>query len=286
MTASSLRAIRNAAPDIQARHLVEIASVLAGSRDAARVAISIGHSESLRRALASAGLYAGKPEVANVEVRRSGDDRFCVRRKIDATTDVGAVIAVAVARSAKAAADAQRIDDYGDSTESGLALGYPPCCVQSYGRIEHGLDWTEAIRPHPGDAVGPLSWAENCLAGQFDAAAIHPDLFPCRLGCPQAAEFVRAAADAARACGLNAEVEAGVHAMNGRYVLLSGAIVRLERASNRACEVHLRGGTDARWSQVLMGVERFERRGHGIAMYFQSPPLVVPSAGSLVEFNS
>jgi hypothetical protein len=84
------------------------------------------------------------------------------------------------------------------SSEIGLRLGYPPCCVAAYEDIQSGRDWVEAMLSRtPEGSVGFA--ACNRLARLFGGWTLLPDYFPCSFACSTSAtwsaEIVRSVSD-------------------------------------------------------------------------------------------
>jgi hypothetical protein len=281
-----LRALGNARLELGWRHLFELASVLHGQRPLARMVVPLVEVEALHVALSALGLHAGRPRVANRPVRRCGDDRFCQRIPIDdadGTTDSAAVV---VARDALSASDGQRIDDFGDSAEIGRMLGYPDCCVEGYRSIEDGAEWTDLLAARARRVPARLSAECNCLAGLFDHRSLHPDYFPCMLGCPNAERFNLTLVDSGRARGLCREADEGRRSMCGSVAVLGGAVVRLERIVEgyRPQDLVIRGGIDERWRTILADPRACYRRvTNGVVIEMPATaPLAI--AGAIVEF--
>jgi hypothetical protein len=284
--ADELRALEGGTLGLGWRHLFELASVLDGRRPVARVVVGLAEIDALHRALLRLGLHTGRPLVANRPVRRCGDDRFCHRIPIEdanASTDSAAVV---IARDAPAASEGQRIDDFADSSEIGRMLGYPDCCVEGYRRIEAGTEWTALLASQSHRVPSSLAAECNCLAGLFDHRSLHPDYFPCILGCAAAERFNRSLVDAGRACGLLREAADGRAAMCGPVAVLDGATVRLASTGDglQPRDLVLRGSVDERWREVLTDpLARFHRVARGVVVEIPAAaPLAV--GGTIVEF--
>lgn len=248
--ASALRELSRIAPAIAPRHLFEIAGVHAGVRECARVVVPRSVADVVSRAMRNLRLEAGRPSVWNDVVRTSGEDRFCTRRPISAEVAPNATVSLMVARDRTTAERAQRIDDMGTADECGHMLGYPPCCVAGYSRIEAGEDWLDLLRRALPDSQSSLPIAANALEGLFSRSTLHPDFFPCALGCAHAMRFVCHLLEAGLSCGLDEEHASGTERMRGQMALLAGATVRLGRGAGDT-SVHVRPGLDSRWSAVL-----------------------------------
>jgi hypothetical protein len=283
MHAHALRELACAVPDVAPRHLFEIAGVLAGVRPCARVVLPLRALDVATRLMRDLGLAAGRPGVWNDVVRTHGEDRFCVRRTMSGAHDPDAAVSVIVARDSVTAHDGQRIDDSGTASECGNMLGYPRCCVDAYARIEAGADWLELLRCALPAGLVSLPFHANVVEGLFSRSALHPDFFPCALGCPHAMALVRELLDAGLSFGLEEELVEGTGRMRGRVVLLSGAAVRLHGTEGDP-EVHLRPGRDPRWRHVLeqRGVE-FTPTERGIVV--MTPQGSLSTAGRAVHFR-
>ena len=281
--AHALRELSRAVPEVAPRHLFEIAGVLVGARCCARVVMPHRAVDVAARLFRDLGLAAGKPGVWNDVVRTHGEDRFCVRRTMSDTPDADAAVSVIVARDRVTAHDGQRIDDSGTASECGDMLGYPRCCVDSYARIEAGADWLELLRCALPAGLVSLPFHANVVEGLFSRSALHPDFFPCALGCPHAMALVRELLDAGLSCGLDTELAEGTDRMRGRIVLLAGAAVRL-RGTDGVREVHLQPGRDPRWRHVLeqRGIE-FTPTARGVVV--MTPQGSLSTAGSTVHFQ-
>ena len=281
--ATALRALQGCAPDIAPRHLFEVAAVRTGARRCARVVMPMTCVSQATQTLVALGLHAGAPGVWNAEVRREGDDRFCQRLPISASTPPDATVSVMVAATQPDADAAQRVDDQASATECGAWLGYPPCCIDGYARIEAGMDWLQAIRGGLPGGHANLPWACNAIEALFSQRGLHPDFFPCRLGCPHACGVVQSLLQAGLACGLAHEHAEGVRAMRARIALMDGAAARLN-ADGTVAEVALRPGRDERWRQVLGAPgHRIECAQGGLLLHTAQDTLRV--AGTLAEFQ-
>jgi hypothetical protein len=71
--------------------------------------------------------------------------------------------------------------------DPGMFLGYPPCCVQSFGRI---VGLSSHYRRYLVDAR-PRHWELNRLTALFGRSLLTPDFFPCALDCDAALRFCR-----------------------------------------------------------------------------------------------
>lgn len=269
------------------RHLFELASVIEGVRKRARVVVAADQLELLRQALLGIGLHAGVPTVANRIVRTCGDDRFCERVPLGRVAPPDATVSIIVATDAREAAEGQRIDDFGDSAENGRMLGYPACCIAGYGRIEKGAEWTSVLAAAGVSGSGQLPATCNCLAGLFERTTLHPDYFPCRIGCDAALRFNEGIIEAGRRAGLEEEADAGLRTMRGPMALLQGAVVRLTptRTGHRPRQLALRESLDERWRNILLDPKaRYRAVAGGIAVEeIDERPLLV--AGCIVEFD-
>jgi hypothetical protein len=286
--AAELRALAASIDSLAARHLVELASVLRYVRPVARVVIRSEHHAVVRERLAALGLWTGIPRVHQRVVRREGDDRFCTRIPGPAVPgDPEATIALIVARDLESAVRGQRIDDEEDSTACGLALGYPRCCVEAYASIEDGRDWfSQLTSSHPSGAHR-FEWSANFLAGLWSADTVHPDFFPCRIGCARASAFVRALVRAAQDLGLAPECDRGIRCMSKSIVVLDGAVVVLgggdHGESPVACET--RPGTDDSWRIRLNNPDfRFSASSGGIIVRHEGADVLLVK-GALLHFD-
>jgi hypothetical protein len=280
---TGLRALQRCAPNIAIRHLFEVAAVRAGARRCARVVVPMTCLPQVTQALGALDLHSGRPSVWNAELRRDGDDRFCRRLPISADTPPNATVSVMVAANWLDANVAQRVDDHGPAYECGEWLGYPSCCIAAYARIENGMDWLRSILEGIAGGELALPWACNAIEALFSQRSLHPDFFPCRLGCTHARSVVQSMLQAGVACGLDNEHAEGWHAMHGRVAVLDGAAVRLG-TDGSAITVVLRPGRDARWRQVLGGLgHRIESMNGGLLL--RTPRETLRLAGTLVDFR-
>lgn len=281
--AHALRELSRAVSDVAPRHLFEIAGVLEGVRPCARVVIPHRATDVATRVFRDLGLAAGRPGVWNEVVRAHGEDRFCVRKTVSGSLDPDATVSVIVARDSVTAQDGQRIDDSGTALECGTMLGYPRCCVDAYARIEAGADWLELLRYALPAGPVSLPFHANVVEGLFSRSALHPDFFPCTLGCPHAMALVRELLGAGLSCGLEEELAEGADRMRACVAILSGAAVRLGGESSDP-EVHVRPGRDPRWARVLQqrGIE-FMPTERGLIVV--TPQCTFSTAGSAVHFH-
>lgn len=248
--APALRALSRAVPDVAPRHLFEIAGVVQGVRSCARIVLPYRLLDGANSILRDLQLAAGRPTVWNDVVRHVGEDRFCERKPMSGGIDPDAAVSVIVARHGTVAAEAQRIDDFGTSEECGSMLGYPPCCIAAYAKLEAGADWIDLLRGTLPRTAVTLPFHGNTIEGLFSRSTLHPDFFPCTLGCPHAMGLVGQLLDAGIECGLDEEFASGTERMRCCVAMLDGAVVRLNGKSGNS-EVHLRPGRDPRWIQLL-----------------------------------
>lgn len=251
--AEPLRDLFRADIGMRPRHLLEIATVLMDVRSMARVVVTESDHERLVQLLAPLGLHTGVPRVVNRVIRVIGEDRFCERVAREPGNGSSESISIIVARDRDAAQAGQHVDDFGQTRNCGESLGYPNCCINAYIAIEQGVDWTERFGDSGGGGTRHLHWSCNALAGLFTDQTLHPDFFPCELGCSRAAALVRRFVQCGLACGLNAEVHAGVRSMRFACLSLSGVVVRLGGASPDYCVTgcEVRSGRDPRWGQLF-----------------------------------
>jgi hypothetical protein len=284
--AAALRALARTVPALASRHLVEIASVLGGARTCARTVVPAMQWAPAAMALEGMGLHVGAPSVHQRVVRRVGDDRYCVRvTGAPDPSDPESIVALIVSSDAKAAAQGQEIDDNDDSFACGLMLGYPDCCARAYASIESGTDWYRLLAAGMAPGMCRLHWSANCIAGLRTIDTLHPDFFPCRLGCPRACAFVRSLVLAARSIGLEIECTRGITIMSLPIVLLDGAAVTLasDGATPLGCEI--RPGTDPQWKVRLSDPElHFQALPAGIVASREGME-VIRVRGTLVRFD-
>lgn len=286
MSVATLRMCGERVQSVASRHLIEIASVMMGARRCARVVVQPSEAETLKTLVSELGLVAGTPSVANVVVRRTGDDEYCARVDRSTLTTESYSLSIMVARTPSAATQAQKIDDLGSSQACGEMLGYPACCVASYASVESGREWVDLASEAADSIPARLPIEANCLAGLFDAATLHPDFFPCTIGCARAEAFVRTLFDAADQIGLDAELDDGRSRMRAKFAILDGAVLRV--CSNGSVDrrgIHLQTRLDRRWQAFFSTSDLVVREcAGGLAISTpQGDPLQV--RGRLVEFT-
>jgi hypothetical protein len=286
--ADFLRDFIRAEMGLAPRHLVEIAGVLVGARSMARIVLAVEHHGRLSSLLAAAGLRGGSPSVVNRVVRTCGDDRYCERVARSACFEPTELISVIVALDSDLAEKGQRVDDLGDSSECGAMLGYPECCIKAYARIERGEDWVELLERESLPASLSLHWSCNSLAGLFTASTLHPDFFPCTIGCPHAASLVRELVRAGASCGLHEELAAGIDDMRKPCLLMNGVVVGLDGPGpeSRVIGCEVRPGRDRRWAGVLTHPEvRVVRLPGGVRVLHDGREVLSVKARS-VDFSA
>jgi hypothetical protein len=110
----------------------------------------------------------------------------------------GALYTVIASRGAEAqaVAEAERDRSSEGARRAGLALGYPPCCVEAFVAVERtpaaeaeGIN-EAAIRATVG-LDGPIPWEMNTLSQMSPVG-----FTPCRADCPEALAFARRLIDA------------------------------------------------------------------------------------------
>lgn len=286
--AARLRLFMAECPMLASRHLAEIASVIAGARPCARVVVPASARTSMERALADLNLFVGSPRVHNIIVRRNGDDRFCERRPGEPEpSNHDATVALVVSRSARNASEGQQVDDQGDSFACGSMLGYPSCCSRAYAEIESGVDWLERLSRKTPAGIHRFNWTANSIAGLFSTDTMHPDFFPCKLGCLAASEFVNTIACAAREIGLEKEWDLGVQLMSRPIVLLDGAAVLLRSPFENSPPVAsvVREHRHPNWKTLLSHSQvRFKASPQGVAIFLDDQELL-RVRGAKIDFS-
>lgn len=287
-TAAMLRRLLASDVGFAPRHAAEVSSVITGLRRCARVATTVGLAEIIMPILHGLGLAIGRPEVIHREIRRASADRFCERVAPPEGVKTSDHVAFIVARTQADADEGQRVDDKGDAAACGRMLTFPTCCTRAYARIERGDDWVAAIAASVREPPRRLHWSANCLAGLFTIDTLHSDFFPCRLGCPEAAAFVRTMAASARQCGLDQECDRGVAAMQGSMILMDGVVVSLRHEGSLehvdGCEI--RPPRDPRWRDVFTGEGvRFDLSDGGVIVRRGDDELL-RARGSLIRFEA
>jgi hypothetical protein len=222
--AERLRAIAALDPTVEARHLLELAAVLAGHKPVARVVVEAPRVDAAASRLRALGLAVAEPRSGLAVVRETSlGDRYTEVAPLDDPRVREA--AIHCARDTETAALARDADEGADAGTIGRLLGYPSCCVTAYARVFEDHDWLDTLL----EGCGRLEWLDpdgNKLAYLFDGASLLPDYFPCSLRCAQARRLAALLRTAGRAAGLDGEVEAAEAAMRRPLIVWSGLVIQ------------------------------------------------------------
>ena len=250
-----LREISSSILEVGVRHLFEIATVIVGLRQFVRIVVEKKNEDVLRAHLGQLGLATGTPTVGHELMRTEGGDRFYKRFALDRKLDNSrTLIGVISANSQEAANAGQEIDDFSNAVACGTQLGYPICCVNAYGEIEHGRDWTERIAQQLIGCTDPVEWRMNRLSQLFDERSLYPDFMPCGAKCAAAATLVESMRCAGVAVGLVPETQDAESRMRRPIAVMDQAFIACVAMPNgqyRSDGSVVRGALDARWLTIF-----------------------------------
>jgi hypothetical protein len=170
---------------------IDILALLGGARRVAKFDdLPLAAAEAFERRLRAKGLRTVRvgPYAKRFDVAVSGG----------AGDGLWAVLA-SWGREAEEVAEAERVRTPEGTRRAGLALGYPPCCVEHFVAVERTPEAEDegineaAIRSIGGDH-NAIPWEMNPLSWMSPLG-----FTPCRWDCPEALAFARRVLEAARA---------------------------------------------------------------------------------------
>ena len=215
--------------DFNIRNFLEVLALLDGSKKVMRLSLHDNSEPIIRMHIERLGLNWVRSKFRQKTSFTSNlGDSYTESVSFSSSGDLPFTVMVSFDQNAACSA-LEMEEETGDFDSLGIMLGYPSCCVKSYGKIKDGNDWLKvALSNTPiSNAYEP---AVNKLSYLFSGMTLFYDYFPCSFNCIETATISTKIGALLKNAGFCNLYETVYMEMTYPIILLDGMLIQLRNA--------------------------------------------------------